>query len=172
MLKGETGGFTTHHKSYQGETDVWLTPPEIISGLGQFDLDPCACADPRPWDTAKEHYSLPQDGLLLPWNGRVWMNPPYGPETGKWLKKLSEHGNGIALIFARTETKMFQDYAFGRAEAIFFFGRRLTFFTPEGVVGPKNSGAPSALIAYGTENVSALERFGFPGTLVTGWTKK
>ena len=43
------------------------------------------------------------------------MNPPYGSETPKWLKKLSEHGNGIALIYARTETRMFFNYVWDKA---------------------------------------------------------
>ena len=54
--------------------DEWLTPPEIISALGQFDLDPCAPAN-RPWDMARHHYSLPlglfePDGLNRNWFGR------------------------------------------------------------------------------------------------------
>lgn len=57
--------------------DEWLTPPEIIKALGQFDLDPCAPVV-RPWDTAERHYSIKDNGLMLPWSGRVWCNPPYG----------------------------------------------------------------------------------------------
>lgn len=49
-------------------TDEWLTPPELIRALGEFDLDPCAPAK-RPWDTAKLHYSLPTDGLKMKWGG-------------------------------------------------------------------------------------------------------
>lgn len=90
-------------------TDVWLTPPAIIKSLGEFDLDPCASID-RPWDTAKKHYTIEDNGLAQKWNGRVWCNPPYGPGMAPFLKKMVEHGNGISLIFARTETKAFFDY--------------------------------------------------------------
>lgn len=87
--------------------DEWLTPPEIIKAFPEFDLDPCAPIN-RPWPTARAHYTKDDDGLQKDWQGCVWMNPPYGSECQKWLAKLAEHGNGIALVFARTETKMFQ----------------------------------------------------------------
>ena len=79
----------------------WLTPPYIVEALGEFDLDPCSPIN-RPWDTATRHYDEWDDGLNKPWWGRVWCNPPYGREAEMWLKKLAGHGNGIALIFART----------------------------------------------------------------------
>ena len=84
--------------NFGGETSVasshvWLTPPHILKALGDFDLDPCA-SDSRPWDTARNHYTKDDDGLASPWFGRVWMNPPYGPPMGQWLRKLSEHSGG------------------------------------------------------------------------------
>ncbi|WP_223160903.1 phage N-6-adenine-methyltransferase [Salinicola aestuarinus] len=88
------------------QKDEWLTPPSILEALGSFDLDPCSPVE-RPWDTASEHLTLHDDGLSAAWRGRVWLNPPYGRETGLWLEKLAEHGDGIALVFARTETEMF-----------------------------------------------------------------
>lgn len=94
------------HQSARMKNDEWLTPPEILAKLGTFDLDPCA-PECRPWDTAAKHYSKPQDGLQQPWTGRVWLNPPFGRQAVQWLRKLVEHGNGIALVPARTETAMF-----------------------------------------------------------------
>lgn len=60
--------------------DEWLTPPELVRSLGQFDLDPCAPVD-RPWDTAGHHYTKLDAGLESFWYGRVWLNPPYGKFT-------------------------------------------------------------------------------------------
>ena len=54
----------------------WLTPPELLAKLGQFDLDPCAPIN-RPWPTATQHYTIEDDGLKQPWFGRCWVNPPY-----------------------------------------------------------------------------------------------
>lgn len=86
----------------------WLTPPEILAALGTFDLDPCAPIV-RPWDTAGQHYTIEDNGLAQAWEGRVWLNPPFGAQASKWLARLAAHGNGIALIPARTETVMFYE---------------------------------------------------------------
>ncbi len=89
-----TTGFT-HERGHKGETNVWLTPPEIVKALGPFDLDPCAAPAPRPWDTAALHITLPHDGLAAEWGSDfVWCNPPYGPETGLWLSRLAAHPRG------------------------------------------------------------------------------
>jgi hypothetical protein len=146
------------HQSSDMGKDEWLTPPEIIKMLGSFDLDPCSPGLRRPWDTAKIHYSLQEhgDGLLCEWIGRVWLNPPYGRETGNWLAKLADHGNGIALIFARTETEMFFEQVWERADALLFLRGRLHFYHVDGTKAAANAGAPSVLIAYGENNVNSL----------------
>lgn len=150
------------HQSANMKKDEWLTPPEILKKLGSFDLDPCAPVN-RPWDTAEKHFTINDNGLSKEWVGRVWCNPPYGKFTGQWLNKLSEHGNGIALIFARTETKLFFDYVWYNADAILFIEGRLYFHHVCGQRAKANSGAPSVLIAYGVENVQRLENSGIPG---------
>jgi hypothetical protein len=53
------------------------------------------------------NYTPQDDGLQKEWVGRVYLNPPYGKGMERWLEKLKHHGNGIALIFARTETQCF-----------------------------------------------------------------
>lgn len=150
-------GIGGHHRAYEGKTDEWLTPPEILVSLGEFDLDPCSPIN-RPWDTAKKHYTVEDNGLVCPWEGRIWLNPPYGPETGKWLEKIADHGNGIALIFARTETEMFHDFVWERANALFFFKGRLYFYDVGGKRAKNNAGGPSVLIAYGQNNVEIIEQ--------------
>lgn len=143
------------HQSARMKNDEWLTPPSIIDRLGPFDLDPCApCV--RPWPTATNHYCKHDDGLAMPWHGFVWCNPPYGSESAAWLAKMSEHGNGIALIFARTETAMFFDYVWARAQALLFLRGRLHFHRVTGERAKANSGAPSVLVAYGVQAEIAL----------------
>ena len=145
--------FNTNTKN----NDEWLTPPDIIKALGEFDLDPSSPIN-RPWETAKKHYTVEDDGLVKPWEGRVWCNPPYGRETFKWIDKLATHGNGIALIFARTETIGFHDHIWNCADAVFFFKGRLKFHYVDGTQGGA-ANAPSCLVAYGKENVNALIEF-------------
>ena len=144
-----------HERSPNGK-DEWLTPPWLIQQLGNFDLDPCAPVQP-PWPTAARHYSIMDDGLTAPWSGRIWMNPPYGRSTGPWMRRLVQHGDGIALIFARTETKMFFDYVWGAAEAVLFLRGRLKFYHVDGTPAANTAGAPSCLVAYGARNVAALQ---------------
>lgn len=136
-----------HERGVEGETNTWLTPPEMIRDLGPFDLDPCAAVG-QPWPTATTQYTVRDDGLSKPWNGYVWMNPPYGPNTGYWLERLAEHGNGIALVFARTETAAFFNHVWGHASAIRFIRGRVSFHRTSGKrMDP--APAPSVLIAYG-----------------------
>lgn len=138
--------------------DEWLTPPELLKALGVFDLDPCSPPPlRRPWPTALAHYSLPVDGLQMIWWGRVWCNPPYGKETFKWLAKLAEHGRGIALIFARTETKGFHREIWEKAHAVFFFEGRIRFYHSSGIKGDMPN-APSCLVAYGAPEIEAIAR--------------
>jgi hypothetical protein len=152
--------------------EEWLTPPKLIKALGLFDLDPCYLKpEERPWDTAKFMFykDFWNDGLKQDWLGRVWLNPPYGSETFTWIEKLSNHGNGIALIFARTETKGFHEYIFKKADGIFFFKGRLKFFYPSGAESINAANAPSCLIAYGIQNMYAIEKAKLNGKLV--WLK-
>lgn len=144
--------------------DEWLTPPQIIKALGIFDLDPCAPIS-RPWNTANNHFDKNDDGLSKFWQGRVWCNPPYGKDTFSWLSRLADHGNGIALIFSRTETIGFHREIWGKADAIFFFKGRLKFHYVDGTQGA-SANAPSCLVAYGKNNVEALKNCGLTGKLI------
>jgi hypothetical protein len=159
-------GIGSHTAPYRGHSDDWITPPEIVTALGDFDLDPCAC-NPQPFETARLMIQPPDDGLSRPWMGRVWLNPPYGPDTAKWLQRLSQHDDGIALIFARTETKMFFEWVWSKANSLLFIEGRLYFYRPDGVQAAHNSGGPSVLIAYGYYNGLRLKNSGIPGKYVS-----
>lgn len=153
------------HQSARALKDEWLTPPEIMAALGGFDLDPCAPIN-RPWDTAERHYTVLDDGLKQEWQGRVWCNPPYGLEAAKWLNRCAAHGNAIALVFARTETRMFFDHVWGKADAVLFVEGRLYFHHACGTRARANSGAPSVLVAYGKNNAATLEGCPIPGKFI------
>lgn len=147
------------------KTVVWLTPPHILKALGEFDLDPCASLD-RPWDTALNHFTVEDNGLTQPWFGRVWLNPPYGAGMDQWLNRLANHpGGGIALVFARTETRAFFSTVWGKADAMLFLKGRVKFHLPDGRVGD-TSQSPSVLIAYGEQEKAALLRSGIAGQFV------
>ena len=143
----------------------WLTPPELVKQLGEFDLDPCSPID-APFYHATNHYTIIDDGLSKEWKGRVYLNPPYGRGMELWLEKLKQHGNGIALIFARTETKCFFEHIWHDADAILFVKGRIKFYHVSGVQGG-TPGAPSVFIAYGKENAIALQNSGIEGRFLS-----
>lgn len=153
------------HESPVNLTDTWLTPPHIIRALGSFDLDPCT-PPVMPWLTAARRYTKADDGLASPWAGRVWLNPPYGKDTGIWMQKLAGHGRGTALIFARTETAAFKDTVWNAASGVLFLYGRIKFCTLDGTQTKNSAGAPSCLVAYGDEDLAALHNSGLEGAFV------
>lgn len=161
---------SSHQRPHHGATDEWLTPPYIIQALGPFDLDPCAAPEPRPWPTADRHITLPDDGLAAPWGGFVWCNPPFGPKARRWLAKMAEHRNGIALVPARTETRWFIETVWEAADAVLFLYGRPHFYHPDGTRGRSNSGAPICLVAYGPEAADRLRECSLEGRYVPSRT--
>jgi len=86
-----------NHKQYS-KNDDYYTPPWVFEALGlTFDTDVCAPIDGIPWIPAKKHYHLKIDGLLQPWEGLIWCNPPYS-QPKPWIEKWLEHNNGIMLV--------------------------------------------------------------------------
>lgn len=136
-------------------TVEWLTPKYIMDLLGEFDTDPCASAS-RTFDCAKVNYTKDDDGLSQEWKGRVWLNPPYGKQAAEWMKRLSEHdGSGLALIFARTDSRWFQEYVLCRAKAIFFWKGRIAFLK-EGKEVNQTANAASCLVTYSMSEIPLL----------------
>jgi hypothetical protein len=69
---------------------------------------------------------------------------------------IQSFGGGVALVFARTETRAFFDYVWDKATAIFFIKGRIKFHKPNGELAG-TSGSPSVLIAYGEAEAKVLE---------------
>lgn len=135
--------------------DEWYTPFGFLSFLGEFDLDPCAPVNPL-WRTAKVMYNKNDDGLSKEWHGRVWLNPPYSrPLIEQFVRRIAEHGNGIALLFNRCDNTMFHDIIFPTATAMKFLRKRIRFYRPDGTRGD-SPGCGSVLIAWGEDNAAVI----------------
>ena len=149
------------HENTVNKTVEWYTPKYIFDALGlAFDIDVCSPGlDVVPWIPAKRCYTAADDGLASLWEGKVWMNPPYGKETPIWLKKLANHGNGVALLFSRTDTKWFHDYI-STAGAVCFLRGRINFINGLDFSSGKAPGAGSILIGYGEDCAFAVMRCG------------
>jgi site-specific DNA-methyltransferase (adenine-specific) len=111
---------STPHKwvlQYSAKTVEWATPADFFAKVdaefGPFTLDPCATPENAK---CASYYTREQDGLSLPWFGRVFCNPPYAGAVRAWLQKACdsvESGHAelvVMLLFARTDSKWFQDY--------------------------------------------------------------
>jgi len=151
----------------QGKSDEWWTPRHILDDLGPFDTDPCSPGD--AWPTARRQYTIADDGLTQPWTSMVWLNPPYS-DPAPWLQRLAWHNMGIALVFARCETKWWFDWVWPHASALLFLKGRVSFVN--GVTGEPskpghNAGGPSVLVAYGARAAIRLISSDLPGAFMS-----
>ncbi len=111
---------------FASESNEWATPQYLFDELNaefNFTIDTAATADNAK---CKRYFTEADNGLLQSWQGeRVWCNPPYGGQIGKWIEKAAIAGADLAvlLIPARTDTAAWHEYIFGRAEIRFIRGR-------------------------------------------------
>ena len=110
----------------------WETPQDLFDELDTefgFTLDVCATAENAK---CSKYFDIEQDALKVYWGGEIcWMNPPYGRTIGKWVEqayKISQFPVGlgalvVGLLPARTDTRWFHNYIYGKAEIRFIKGR-------------------------------------------------
>lgn len=124
----------------------WETPQKLFNELNDefhFTLDPCATDLNHK---CKKYFTIKENGLIQDWSKDiVFMNPPYGREIKKWIKKAYEESlKGaivVCLIPSRTDTSYWHEYCM-KGEIRFIRGR-LKFSNS------KNSAPfPSAIIIF------------------------
>lgn len=159
--RGYSPGNRNQHQG--GLTDTWLTPPGLIEALGPFDTDVCCPDDPMPWRTADRMIRKSEDCFTIDdWKFLhfKWCNPPYGKEQWRFIEKMAEAGNGIALIRARTNVEAFHRWAWedeNAADWLFFgAGGKLTFHSADGVKHKNNDPLPYVLLGWGDEARSRI----------------
>ena len=168
----------SERKQYMGDPalgsmvdgDTWLTPRFILSTLGAFDLDPCATPLAPGW-TAPRGLTVEDDGLSAEWSGRVFMNPPFS-NTGPWLRRHAEHGNGISLVPAAVESKVWREVVWLKARGILLLHGRTRFCNPD---GSSTQGRPLrsvALIGWTLEDAQVLKLSPLAGVYVDAWQQK
>lgn len=109
------------------KTAIWETPQDFFDNLNmefKFKTDVCALPENAKCDT---YFTPEQDGLTQEWKGACWMNPPYGREISKWVKKAYESALGgatvVCLLPSRTDTKWWHDYVMQSRDIRFIKGR-------------------------------------------------
>tara|TARA_R110000765_G_scaffold404502_1_gene500760 strand:- start:140 stop:625 length:486 start_codon:yes stop_codon:yes gene_type:complete len=138
----------TQQTMFSSKTSEWETPQKLYDMLDSiygFTLDPCATAENSK---CKEYFTKEEDGLNKTWKGHtVFMNPPYGRDIKKWIKKAHEESKSrgttvVCLIPSRTDTKYWHDHCM-KAEKVYFVKGRLKF-------GDATNSAPfpSAIVVF------------------------
>ena len=126
------------------------TPADFFKQLDlefHFTLD--VCANPSNAKVGK-YFGVQDDGIRKAWtNETCWMNPPYGRELAKWIRKAwheSKMNNAtvVCLVPARTDTKWFHNYCV-HGEIRFLKGR-LKFKGAEG-----SAPFPSMIVVFRPE---------------------
>jgi len=123
---------------YSSKDLCWETPKELFDVLNNefvFTLDPCCLKETAK---CKKYFTTTDDGLAQDWSkDKVFINPPYGREIGKWVKKAHDESKKgalcVMLIPSRTDTRWFHDYILNNAEIRFMKGR--TYFIQNGIKG-------------------------------------
>ena len=131
------------HVAHNGGEQEWYTPPAILTVarrvLGTIDLDPASTPQANMQVQARRFYTLADNGLRHPWQGKVWLNPPYG--TGviePFLRKLRYHldtgdvPEALVLVNNATDTQWFHALA-AVASAVCFPVGRVRYLSPRGV---------------------------------------
>lgn len=132
-------------------TPEWATPRELFERLdqqyGPFTLDPCATHDNTK--VPQHYYTATEDGLSRRWTGRIFMNPPYGRQIGKWIRKAYESVTSgdatiaVCLVPSRTDTAWWHDYCM-KGEVEFIRGR--VYFEHQDKKDP--APFPSAVVVF------------------------
>ena len=145
-------------------TDMWGTPQAFFERMDEeyhFQTDVCAIKENAK---CPHFYSPEDDGLKKTWTGVCWMNPPYGRQIGKWVKKAYESGREgatvVCLLPARTDTRWFQDYCLQSSDIRFVRGRLHFNEAKEGAP------FPSCIVTFSPDTLKKREAYqSIPATL-------
>lgn len=143
-------------------SDDYYTPAWVFEQMGlTFDLDVCAPPGGIEWIPAARHYTQADDGLSQPWDGRVWMNPPYS-DCAPWIRRFIDHGNGVCLV--QVSRAGHGAAIWDSADGIMFAGT-FAFVEPAGFKRthhgrPGEIFMPVWFAAFGDECVEAIGRLG------------
>lgn len=111
---------------FSSASEEWATPQDFFDNLNKefhFTVDVCATPENAKVST---YYTKQDDSLSLEWTGICWMNPPYGRNIKRWVKKAWESAQKgstvVCLLPARTDTSWWHDYCM-KGEVRFIRGR-------------------------------------------------
>ena len=169
----EKSALTTRQLLSQSDQNDWRTPRKFLEAahavMGGIDLDPATSAEANETVKAERFYTEVDDGLKLPWKGRVWLNPPYGGNARLFVERLIKEyqvGNVTAACLLvnshPTETKWFQELF---NYTVCFIRGRIDFGGPSRAVSSCSTHG-SAIIYLGRDVEQFREHFWDFGAVV------
>lgn len=149
---------------FSSKSSRWETPEDFFDKLNNefnFDVDVCAT---KQSTKCEKFFNESIDGLSESWSGTCYMNPPYGREINKWIKKAYEESRKdncvvIALIPSRTDTRWWHDYVMKANEIRFvigrlkFINRSFPSFREDGNFKKSPAPFPSAVIIWKNNSI-------------------
>lgn len=164
-----------HHRS---TTNEWYTPVEYVNAarevMAGITLDPASCEYANKIVRAAMFYDIDTNGLLQPWEGSVFLNPPYGLDdngdsnVATWVAKLISEFNGgtvkeaILLVNATPERKWFQPLW---QYPVCFTDHRIQFYNANGQSNQPTQG--NAFVYLGPHKLTFAAIFAEFGTVVS-----
>ena len=163
---------------FTGAVD-WYTPGWCLDlvrqVLGGIDCDPASSAQAQEHVRAAQWYGTANNGLMHPWHGRVWLNPPYRqPAISRFVSKLIQEVDlgrttaAILLANNATDAAWFHA-AHGQAQGICYPRGRIAFLRPDGTAGNPPQG--QAFLYFGTDLERFAEIFGQIGFINVPWRR-
>ena len=144
------------HEQETTTSDDYYTPAWVFEDMAvEFDVDVAAPPGGVPWIPARRFLTMADDGLTTPWEGRVWMNPPFSGTT-PWVRRFMEHRNGIALLATTNNSWMLDLWE--AVDGVTYFGNNFHYARPGGDKGAIMFRC--GLWAFGDWAVDAIGRVG------------
>lgn len=156
-------------------SDEFFTPPDEIEFvrefLGYIDLDPASCEEANKIVKARRCYTKEDNGLVLPWVGKVFCNPPYSRESisnfaNRFLHERGRMQEGVLLVNSNTSSSWFQTLM-TKADAVCFCGSTTRFSSRISFVGgPHGARAASAYFYCGSDSWGFCRHFSARGHVI------
>jgi len=157
--------------SFTGENE-WYTPLQYIDAarkvMGEIDLDPATSEFGQKRIQAKSHFTQKENGLVLPWHGKIWLNPPYSqPLISQFIEKaINEHEQKqitelIALTHNHTDTQWFHSLE-SISSFLCFTKGRIKYEKEDGTIAAPTQGATFFYIGSHSHRFrEVFQAFGF-----------
>ncbi len=165
------------HAYHASLSDEWYTPAIIIESarkvLGTIDLDPASCTTANEVVKATHFYSQAVDGLNImhPWQGKLWMNPPYGGLASKFTVRLVKElrqgvTEAIALYNQNSMTSKWFDNVYDNASAYLMTRGRLAFRAGDDDQAFSSASTGSVIVYFGKNIPGFIKEFKQHGNIL------